>query len=183
MAKPRVKSKKDRKEKTPRPEKLGEKQPPVGEKPKEELKKWKPEDGPLDPTKHIVEPEEGDNIPIGPGEVDAMGNYYMEEIDFLRLQSRKERRNNCKSQAEALRLRAELTQMKMTIEVNRLTHQAEAMEKASRIHDQTIQDQLTELSKKYNIDFKDPSVVVDEELGKIIATDPTKGLPRLKEGE
>jgi len=170
MAKPKVKSKKDRKEKTPGLEKLEEKQPPVGEEASPEPEKtprWEP--GPDDEIK--------------PGEVDAMGNYYMEEIDFLRLQSRKERQNNCKSQAEALRLRAELTQMKMTIEVNRLTHQAEAMEKASRIHDQTIQDQLTELSKKYDIDFKDPSVVVDEELGKIIATDPTKGLPRLKEGE
>lgn len=155
MGKPKVKSKGSKKD-----------------KPEEALKPETPEEPPK------WEPGPGDEIK--PGEVDEMGNYFMEELDFLRLQSRKERRNNCNAQAQALRLKAELTQLKMTNEVNRLVNQAESMEKASRLHNQSIQDQLTELSKKYDIDFKDPTVHVDEELGKIIATDPTKGLPKLK---
>lgn len=125
--------------------------------------------------------EPGPDDEIKPGEIDAMGNYFMEELDFLRLQSRKERRNNCKAQGEALRLKAELTQLRMAPEVNRLLNQAAAMDRAAALHEQIIDDQLTELSKKYDIDFKDPTVVIDDEMGKIIATDVTKGLPRLSQ--
>ena len=125
------------------------------------------------------EPEEGDGIPIGPGEVDEMGNFYLEELDFLKLQARKERKKACVAQAEALRSKVELIQLKMREEANRFANQAAAYERAAKVHEGSIQDQLTELSKKYDIDFKDPTVVVDEEQGKIVATDPTKGLPRL----
>lgn len=129
------------------------------------------------------EPAEGDGIPVGPGEVDAVGNFYLEEVDFLKLQARKERKASCAAQAETLRLKAELIQLKMREEVNRFTRQAASFDRAAKVHDETISDQLTELSKKYDIDFKNPTVVVDEEQGRIIVTDPTQGLPRLSRQE
>jgi len=112
---------------------------------------------------------------------DEFGNLYLEEVDFLKWANKRLRANACRHQAEALRNKAEVVEMKMQMEIKRLRNSAAAFEKAGKVHESSYQDQLTALSKKYNLDFKNPNITLDDEDGRIGLMDPEKGFPWLKE--
>lgn len=119
----------------------------------------------------------------GPGSYDEMGNYYLDEIDFLRIAALQARKEACEVRARELRTKAENIRLMRTQEIAEHQVQATSFDKAAKTHTQTLKDRKNELSKKYNINFLDPTVVIDGEFGKVVATDPTRGLPRLKEPE
>lgn len=122
--------------------------------------------------------KESSETPKKPRE-DEFGNLYLEELDLLRWLNKRLRIQACRHQADALRTRAENIELKMTEETRKHRNTASSFERAAKKHEEESQEHLTELSKKYGIDFKSPDVLFDDESGKISAIDSEKGLPKL----
>lgn len=116
-----------------------------------------------------------------PGKYDDEGGYYLEEVDFLKWLSKRLRAKACMSEGGRLRTEADNISIKSAMQITKLRETADGFDKAAKRYNEENGDFVTELSKKYNIDFKNPNVTFDDESGKITLIDPEQSFPRLKE--
>jgi len=126
-------------------------------------------------------PEPKEKPPEYRGKTNELGELYMETEDFLRWSKNLLRIKLC--MAEAGKLRAEVENMRLKVEAKaaKMLETALSWDRAVAKHAEDNAELVTQLSKDYNLDFKDPNVTIDDESGKISVIDPEKGLPRLRE--
>lgn len=134
-----------------------------------------------EPEEKTEEPQEEVKESSWVGVTDEMGGLYLSKEDFLSWANRRLRIQVCDSEAKRMRAEADFTMMKASLQVTKLRDTATGFEKRSKIHAEEQGDFITVLSKKYDLDFKNPNVTLDDESGKIVLIDPEKGLPKLSQ--
>ena len=115
-----------------------------------------------------------------PGREDAFGSLFLADNDLLTWVNGHLRIKLCLSQADSLRSKAEILELRTKMEIRRYRDQANAFDRAGKDHRESNANFVLKLSERYNLDFNDGNIGLDDVTGKINLIDPEKGFPWTK---